>query len=192
MDTSSTSGVPAGEGATVVITHKVRVDKQADYERWLQQIAPVCRAYPGGLDWHIIRPIAGLSENYTVIIRFDTEPHLRAWMESPVRAQYIEKVKPLLVTGDDFYISSGLDFWFTPEEAKAKIPHRWKQAFITWTAIFPLVLGVPLIILPLLRSVGVPTNHYLDTAFVTASVVALMVYVVMPPYTKLIHRWLFR
>jgi antibiotic biosynthesis monooxygenase (ABM) superfamily enzyme len=101
-------------GATVVITHRVREHKHADYETWLNEIAPLCKAFPGHLDWHIVRQITGLTGIYTVIIRFDTAAHLQQWMESSVRARLIEKVLPLFVTVDFFFISSGLDFWFTP------------------------------------------------------------------------------
>ena len=146
---------------------------------------------PGHLDWHIVRPISGLSETYTVIIRFDTRAHLQEWMESPARTRLIEKVQPLFVTGDDFFISSGLDFWFTPGGAKAKVPVRWKQYLVTWSAIYPLVLGVPLVVRTGSALLGVPNNHLLTTLVVTGIVVFLMVYVVMPRYTKLIQRWLF-
>ena len=57
------------EGATAVITHRVREEHQAEYERWLEEIAPLCRAYPGHLDWHIVRPIRGLTGTYTVVIQ---------------------------------------------------------------------------------------------------------------------------
>lgn len=112
-------------------------------------------------------------------------------MESPARARLIEKVRPLFVTGDDFFVSSGLDFWFTPGGAKAMVPVRWKQYLVTWSAIYPLVLGVPLVVGPLLSSLGAPDNQLLTTLIVTGTVVFLMVYVVMPRYTKLIKRWLF-
>jgi antibiotic biosynthesis monooxygenase (ABM) superfamily enzyme len=189
MDTASRGLVD--QGATVVITHRVREDKHADYETWLNEIAPLCKASPGHLDWHIVRPIPGLTETYTVIIRFDTATHLQQWMESSVRARLIEKVRPLFVTGDDFFISSGLDFWFTPGGAKARVPARWKQYLVTWSAIYPLVLGVPLVVTPVLRLIGAPDNQLLTTLAVTGTVVFLMVYVVMPRYTKLIKRWLF-
>lgn len=179
------------EGATVVITHRVRNDKHADYEIWLDEIAPLCKASPGHLDWHIVRPIPGVSETYTVIIRFDTETHLREWMASSTRTRLIEKVRPLFVTGDDFFVSSGLDFWFTPAGAKAKVPVRWKQYLVTWSAIYPLVIGVSLVVTPILHYLGVPNNRFITTFAVTGIVVCLMVYVVMPRYTKLIQRWLF-
>lgn len=178
-------------GSTVVITHRVRSDKQAEYEEWLKEIAPLCRASPGHLDWHIVRPIAGVTETYTIIIRFDTTEHLKNWMGSSERGRLIAKVRPLFAGADDFYISSGLDFWFAPAGARAKIPVRWKQFLITWSAIYPLVLGVPLITTPVLSLLGVPDNPQLHTLAATAVVVYLMIYVVMPRYTRLVQRWLF-
>lgn len=192
MSTTLSPEVASYEGATVVITHRVRIDKHADYEKWVEEIAPLAKAAPGHLDWHIVRPIPGLSETYTVIIRFDTDTHLKEWMDSPTRTRLIEKAQPLLVTGDDFFVSSGLDFWFTPAGAKAKVPVRWKQYLVTWSAIYPLVLGVPFFVVPVLQYLGAPDNRFVTTFAVTGIVVCLMVYVVMPRYTKLIQRWLFR
>lgn len=183
--------VPSDAGATVVITHRVHDGKQAAYEDWLNEIAPISRTYPGMVDWHVVRPVPGLTATYTYILRFDTRDHLENWMNSDDRKRLIDKVRPLLATDDDFFIRSGLDFWFTPEGAKAKLPTRWKQFLVTWSAIFPLVLGVPLVVLPAVHHLGLPANHYLDVLFVTGTVVALMVYVIMPRYTKLVHRWLF-
>jgi len=190
MATSSKDS--ADEGATVVITHRVRDGQSPAYENWLEAIAPLCKASPGHLDWHIVRPVAGLTETYTVIIRFDTAEHLQQWMGSRARAQLIEQVHPLLVTGDDFFVSSGLDFWFTPAGAKTKVPVRWKQYLVTWSAIYPLALFAPFMVTPLLRGVGAPDDRLLTTFAVTGTVVFMMVYVVMPRYTKLVKRWLFR
>ena len=178
-------------GATVVITHRVRSDAQPLYETWLNEIVPLCREAKGLLDWQIVRPIPKLTSTYTVIIRFDTAENLQAWMMSPQRRRLIEYVRPLLASDDDFLIRSGLDFWFTPDGAQAKLPAAWKQWLATWSAIFPLVLIVPLFVLPLLRVFGIPSNHYIDTLAVTGVVVSLMVFVVMPRYTRLLSRWLF-
>jgi antibiotic biosynthesis monooxygenase (ABM) superfamily enzyme len=178
-------------GATVVITHRVRDGRESDYDNWLNEIGPLCRASPGHLDWQIIRPIAGLTTTYTVIIRFDTPDHLRQWMGSPERQRLIETVRPLLATDDDYTIRSGLDFWFTAPGAGVKVPVRWKQFLITWSAIYPLVLGVSLVVVPVLRQLGAPDNRFLTTLLVTATVVLLMVYVIMPRYTSLVRQWLF-
>ena len=191
MNHDHPSSSTLGRGATAVITHRVRDGQQEGYEAWLNEIGPLCRSYPGHLDLQIIRPIPGLTATYTVIIRFDTREHLQGWMSSQDRKRLIEQVRPLLVQDDDFFIRSGLDFWFTPEGGRAKVPVRWKQFLVTWSAIFPLVLVIPLVVALGLRQLGVPQNHYLDLLLSTGSVVGGMVYLVMPHYTKLIQRWLF-
>ncbi|TNE78152.1 MAG: antibiotic biosynthesis monooxygenase [Gammaproteobacteria bacterium] len=192
MNTPTTADALTYEGATVVITHRVRGDRHSEYEAWVEEIAPLCKASPGHLDWHMVRPIPGITETYTVIIRFDTRQHLQQWMDSETRARLIDKVSPLLVKGDDYRISSGLDFLFSPSDSPARVPIRWKQFLVTWSAIFPLVTILPPLLLPLLRATGLPENHYLDMLIVTGTVVSLMVYLVMPHYTRLIQHWLFK
>jgi antibiotic biosynthesis monooxygenase (ABM) superfamily enzyme len=47
-------------------------------------------------------------------------------------------------------------------------------------------------VLPLLRFAGIFGNHVVDTLVVSGVVVTLMVYVVMPRYTRLVRTWLFK
>ena len=192
MSTALPTETDTDDGATVVITHRLRENTQEKYESWLKEIGPICSASPGYLDLHIIRPILGLTDTYTVIIRFQTEAHLRGWIESPTRARLIDKVRPLFAEDDDFRISSGLDFWFTPEGGKARVPVRWKQFLVTWSAIYPLVLVIPLLVTLALQYFGAPTTRYIVTLAATGIIVFLMVYIVMPRYTGLVHKWLFR
>jgi antibiotic biosynthesis monooxygenase (ABM) superfamily enzyme len=179
------------QGATVVITHRVREGQQVGYDDWMNEISSVSRSADGFLDWQIIRLIAGLTATYTVILRFATQKQLQNWMNSPERARLIDKVRPLLAKDDEFSIRSGLDFWFTPEGAKARVPVRWKQFLVTWSAIYPLSLGISLVVMPLLHDLGLPQNRYIDALCSSGLLVALMVYLVMPRYTKLLQRWLF-
>ena len=179
-------------GATAVISHRVRDGQLEAYDHWLNEIGPACRAYPGHLDLQIIQPVKGITATYTVIIRFDTHAHLLAWMQSQERKQLIDKVRPLLTEDDKYHVQSGLEFWFMPEDAKVGVPRRWKQFLVTWSAIYPLVLAVALATNALSRQLAVPDSYYLKTLLVTGGVVLLMVYVVMPRYTMLVHRWLYR
>lgn len=181
----------AEHGATAVITHRVAPQHQRAYDAWLSDIGAVCRAWPGHLDWQIVRPIPELTETYTVVIRFDTREHLQGWLESPERAAFIDRVRPMLLHDDRFYVRTGLDFWFTPEGAKAALPVRWKQFVVTWSAIYPLALAVPLAVVPLLRGLGLPQSRFTDTLCITGVVVFSMTYVVMPRYTRLVRKWLF-
>jgi antibiotic biosynthesis monooxygenase (ABM) superfamily enzyme len=177
--------------ATVVITHQIKEEFKSNYEAWLNEIIPVSKPYPGHLGVSIVHPVPGATVTYTVIIRFDTRKNLLTWMESDDRKKLIEKVKPCLVEDDKFFVRSGLDFWFTPEGAKAKLPTKWKQFLVTWSAIFPLVLVMSALIDWLTTSISITLNHPVKVLSLTILVVLMMVYVVMPRYTKLVHKWLF-
>ena len=181
----------ADQSATVVISHHVKAGQEGHYEAWLGEIVPVAKTYPGHMGVQIIRPVAGATTKYTVVIRFDSRDHLLSWMESDDRKGLIEKVQPFLADDDRFSVLSGLDFWFTPEGAKAKLPTRWKQFLVTWSAIYPLAVAIPLLLNLAMGQFGGLDNYYLRTLVVTFIIVLLMVYVIMPRYTKLVHRWLF-
>jgi antibiotic biosynthesis monooxygenase (ABM) superfamily enzyme len=48
-----------------------------------------------------------------------------------------------------------------------------------------------LALVPLLHGIGLPQNRYIDGLWASGITVALMVYLVMPRYTKLLRHWLF-
>ena len=187
--------------ATVVISHHVKEKYKQHYDEWLKEITPVSKTYAGHLGVGTVYPVPGASVTYTIIIRFDTRENLLTWMHSDDRKKLIEKVQPYLEKDDQFFVQSGLDFWFTPEETKAKLPTKWKQFLITWSAIFPLVFVISTLADWLTNGFGsggfdsvmghILPSHVLKVLCMTGVVVFMMVYVVMPRYTKLVHKWLF-
>jgi antibiotic biosynthesis monooxygenase (ABM) superfamily enzyme len=126
------------------------------------------------------------------VLRFDTQEHLREWSESDTRAGFIERVKPLLVDDEKLEIKTGLEYWFTPPsgppQKKAK---PFKQFLVTLSAIFPLTVVVPLLLAPVFRLIPTLGLPIVSNFVVAVIIVFLMIYVIMPRYTKLIARWLF-
>ncbi|OOG16312.1 antibiotic biosynthesis monooxygenase [Sphingobacterium sp. CZ-UAM] len=178
------------QGASVVITHHILDDKQLEYDQWLAEIVPLTKHAKGFIDLQVIRPIPNLTFVYTVIIRFDTVDNLKIWMESDTRKRMIEQASPLFRKQDRYQIKSGLEFLFETPEQVNKIPRRWKQYLVTWSAIYPLSLVMPMILLPVLRYFHISQNRMSDGLLISGCIVFLMVYLVMPNYTKLIRKWL--
>lgn len=175
----------AGETVTGIIVHHPRAEARGAYEAWLTEVGEACRKFPGYLSTDVIRP-AGSHSQYTVIIRFAGIEALRAWTESPERRAALQRIEHALEQADRYEIRTGLDFWFTPPQAVP--PKAWKQYLLTLSAIFPLTVIVPWALGPLLGAVPMLVGK----AMVAAVVVALMVYVIMPRYTRLVASWLFR
>jgi antibiotic biosynthesis monooxygenase (ABM) superfamily enzyme len=105
----------------------------------------------------------------------------------------IEEARPFLATEDSFYTRSGLDFLFVPDgEKKAHFPTKWKQFLVTWIGVYPLSLLSQMLFAPALHQAGFSDNIYLKTFILSGILVYLMVYVVMPKFTKLLQRWLYQ
>ena len=175
---------------TLLIQHQVKAGAESRYEAWLSEIVPAAQRFMGHLGVNIIRPTRG-SGNYTIVLRFDNHEHLQGWIESEARKRFMEQIEPILVTGDQIDIKTGLEFWFTPEMVGQKHAKPFKQFLITLSVIFPLTLIVPMLWKPVFHVLPW-LSHYVPSNFVVAvTIVFLVVYIIMPRYTRLAAKWLY-
>jgi uncharacterized protein len=174
-----------------VIRHTVIAGKDQEYEAWLREIVPVAGNAAGHRGVNVVPPRTG-SRTYTIVLHFDALENLQHWLASEVWKRLILEVQHLLQDGDQVEINTGLEFWFRPPDSEQKRAKPYKQFLITLSVIFPLTMLVPWLLAPLFRAapiLGMPgIIHFL----VAAVVVALMTYVIMPHYTRLMAAWLYR
>jgi antibiotic biosynthesis monooxygenase (ABM) superfamily enzyme len=183
--------ISVGEVASVafIITHTIKPAAAKRYELWLTEILGAVSTFPGYLGREIFRPAHG-GTKYTIIVRFDSHAHLNAWAGSDVRRSYIDRVTELLEQGDQYEIRTGIDFWFTPDGTKP--PKPWKQFVLTLSAVYPLTLLLPRLLGPFFNLLPRPLDDQLVKGFaVAASLTALLTFVIMPRYTRLVKRWLY-
>jgi hypothetical protein len=182
----------AGPGASVtfVVQHRVHPAAFDHYEEWLKRIVAVASTYPGYQGVDIIRPVAGDNE-YSTVVRFATFADAERWCKSADRPRLIAEIADILVQEGQARIESGIDFWFTPAALKAPHARPWKQWVVTTSVIWPLAFLVPLVFEPLFRAIpwlGLPGVRQ---GIVTATIVALVVFLIMPRYVRAIAPWLY-
>jgi antibiotic biosynthesis monooxygenase (ABM) superfamily enzyme len=181
--------VDQGRSAAFVITHTIKAGAEQRYEEWTKEILTAVSSYPGYLGREVFLPTAG-NRKYTIIVRFDTDEHLKDWTESDARKEFISRAGDLLEKGDQNEIRTGIDFWFTPEAARP--PKAWKQFLLTASAVYPLSLILPRLLAPLYR-VAPPLGHPLISSLLMAALLTgLLTFVIMPRYTRLVRRWLYK
>lgn len=194
---SSAANSPAGsssESVSLVVRHRVRAGAHAAYDAWLAETMRAASAYPGHQGVHVVRPSGG-GADYLIVVRFATCEQLNGWYRSAERARLIAAVQPHLETGEQVSVGSGIDFLFPPEaEAGGGPPMKppaWKQWLITTSVIWPLTMVVPWAFGPVFTAAPVLGVYGVSHGILAAVIVALVVWVVMPPYTRLLHPWLF-
>lgn len=174
----------------MIISHKVAAGQEHRYEEWLGEILDTVGEAAGYMGRNVIRP-AGESREWTVILRFDSYENLERWAGSEEREAHLDKVGSLIEGGDRYEIETGIDFWFTPEDAPVRVPRPYKQFLVTLSAIYPLTLLVPYLFVPLFAVFPVLELPIFARLLSAVAVVGLMVYVIMPRYTRLVRRWLY-
>jgi uncharacterized protein len=117
---------------------------------------------------------------------------LEQWLSSEVWKRLILEVQHLLQDGDQVEIKTGLEFWFRPPDSEQKRAKPYKQFLITLSVIFPLTMLVPWLLMPLFRAVPFLEVSAITHFVVATVIVALMTYVIMPHYTRLMAAWLYR
>lgn len=171
---------------TIVVTRVVKPGREAEYEAWLRGVARVAHEFPGHQGITVLRPRPG-ARDFTLIYRFDTVEHLRAWEQSPVRAEWIARAAAL-AEHTDVQRLTGMEAWFAlPGGGGVLPPPRWKMALVTWLVAFPLIQLLNATLGALLH--GWPP--LLRGAAVGAAMVLAMTFGAMPAVTRLLRGWLY-
>ncbi len=174
---------------TAVIRQTVKPEAAEQYEQWLRKVMPIAARFPGHRGVNVIHPAAG-TRQYTIIIRFDSLAHAQDWFGSDARRQLVDEAATFLDEDESVETRTGLEFWFHPPPGQ-KPARRYKQFLLTLSVIYPLTLLVPAALHRLFDRVPPLHNHYGEHLVASAAIVALMVYVIMPRYTRLMSRWLY-
>jgi uncharacterized protein len=188
METQDRVAVDQNISVALIITHTIKAGGKKRYEAWLTDILSAVSSFPGYLGREIFSPAQG-TRTYTTIVRFDSYDHLNAWVESDARKSFVIRVKDLLEKGDVHEIRTGIDFWFTPEGVRP--PKPWKQFLLTLSAVYPLSLIIPSLFNPLFRVEPALGHPLLSGLLIAATLTALLTFVIMPHYTRLVKRWLY-
>ncbi|UYG09033.1 antibiotic biosynthesis monooxygenase [Halomonas sp. M4R1S46] len=190
IDPHASSRSEGGEGITLRIHHRVRPDAKDRYETWLRRIIAVAGRYAGHQGVHILRPHEG-GQDYEIAVRFASEAQAERWRASDDRRELLDDIRDALQQDEAVEILSGIDYWFTPQASTARQPVRWKQWLVTTGVIWPLTMLVPLLWQPLFSLFPLLDSWGLRHGIVAATVVALVVYLVMPRVVRLVAHWMF-
>lgn len=123
----------------VVISTRIKPGQEAAYRRWEQRIAVAQTKAPGFQGYRFEPPIAGVQEDWLSILRFDTEEHLQAWMDSPERHALLEDANEFTEEFHSRIARTGFDQWFPSASAGAAPPSAWKMNMIVLALLYPIV-----------------------------------------------------
>ncbi len=171
---------------TISVARRVVPGREADYEKWVTGITAEAAKFPGHMGINIIRPTRGSNE-YITIFRYDNYEHSKAWEESSVRAEWLDKLQGIIEGEAEYREGTGLEFWFSLPELPMVHPSPHKMALVLLVVVFTLVMAINGVL-----SMFADGWPLAARVFVTVFCqVILMTYVVMPRVTGLLKNWLY-
>lgn len=171
---------------TSVVDRAPKPGQGPPLEAAIHDLIAAALTFPGHMGATVARPSLPTQPGFRIVYRFDSGPHLKAWLDSPEYARLAEIADRYTLGPPTQEILVGLETWFTPAGGPTP-PSRERMAVVSWLGIFPLaylfnVLGVQF----------APWAPAWARAAVGAALVVLgMTYVVGPRLTKLFRPWLF-
>jgi antibiotic biosynthesis monooxygenase (ABM) superfamily enzyme len=174
---------------TVVVTRRAKAGREKEFEAALHSFVAQSLNLPGQLGVNIMRPAPGTeSREYSIVRRFKDREALEQFRFSPGYLTWNDTVVDLTEGSGTANELSGLETWFTlPGTSRVRSIPRWKMAIVTLLGVYPIsgLLGVYLA--PNLS--GVP--YWARTLIISAAIVGLLTWVVMPRLTRALKGWLY-
>lgn len=173
---------------TVIAVHSVKPGKEKAFEEIMSNLIEAAMTFEGHLGANVICPGDLEDSPYRIVFKFDRMSNLHHWENSEIRQRWLIRLAEMTQESLPYQILTGLETWFTlPGQRPVKPPPRYKMAFVTWLAIFPLITAINVLFGSFLN----PLSLLLRSLVLTAMLVSLMTYIVMPRMTKLFSQWLY-
>ena len=125
--------------ASSVFAYRIRPEKEAEFQGWRRRICEAMRTWEGYLGTESFDTLEAGEPEFIVVVRFDNRAHLDAWLQSSVRAAFIDEVHAYVDRYTLRRIGSGFEGWFDIS-ANAAPPARWRQALLILSALFPVIM----------------------------------------------------
>ncbi len=184
--------VPDDEPVSVLFTWRVMPGREADFERWLEEINQVSSRFPGhrGVTW--LRPPAGTpaeQRRYHCVLRFDNGRHLSRWLTSPEREVTVRHLAGIAEEAEQRETTTGMETWFSLPGRPVLPPARWKMALVSFLGVYPLILIFNLLGAEHLAELPLP--YLVRAAIIPLLLSVLLTNLVMPFLSRLLRRYLY-
>ena len=124
---------------SVVISTRLKPGQEAAYRRWEQRIATAQTKAAGFQGYRFEPPVPGVQDDWLSILRFDTEAHLQAWLDSPERHALLKEAEAFTEQFRARVVRTGFDQWFPPAAGGAAAIPAWKMNMVVLLLLYPIV-----------------------------------------------------
>jgi antibiotic biosynthesis monooxygenase (ABM) superfamily enzyme len=172
--------------ASAAIVQQVPPAARAWFVDWQKKITESAQEFPGYQGTDVYPPTDSQSNQWVVIVHFEDDESLEKWLNSPVRAQWVEKLRARVGEFELKKLPGGFSAWFpglnTPDD---EVP-PWKMAMTVFFGLYPTVMLLTIFVAPSTSWMGFSYSMLISNALS----VSILQWIVVPLLTPPLGRWL--
>ena len=176
----------ASVGASAVIVQRCGPRHGHWFLEWQRGVTAAAEAVAGYRATDVYPPAGALQQEWVIVIHFDQASSLQAWLDSPVRAQWVEKLRARAVDFDVKSMPAGFGAWFSAQAQPADGPPDWKIVVAVVLALFPTVMLLTVFPMPYAAPLGFAASMLIGN-FLSVS---LLQWAVSPALNRVLGPWL--
>lgn len=174
--------------ASAVIVQRVPAEAVERLLQWQRGITEVAELFAGYRGTDVYPPVESLEGEWVTVIHFDDDAALQCWLASPVRQEWVEKLRTEV---GDFCLTTlagGFRAWFAglSRGSADASPPAWKMALTVLFGLYPTVMLLSLLVGPFLQPLGFALEMLIGNVL---SVIVLQ-WAVMPTLIAWLGPWL--
>jgi uncharacterized protein len=177
-----------GARISTVVVQRVPADRVQRFLECQQGLTDAVEGFAGYCGTELYPPADDRNLEWVSVIHFDDHESLKRWLNSPVRGDWIKKLRDEIGDFQLKTLPTGFGAWFAGLETgpEGEPPPSWKMAMTVLLGLYPTVMVLALLIGRYLSPLGLALAMLIAN---TLSVAATQ-WVVIPPLMNALGPWL--
>jgi antibiotic biosynthesis monooxygenase (ABM) superfamily enzyme len=178
--------VCVAKASTVFVQH-VPPAAVETFKQWQRGVTAAAQDRPGYQGTDLYPPADGRGGEWVAVIHFEDDETLQKWLLSPVRTQWIEKLRASVGEFEQKSLTGGFSQWFATLSRNAnQSPPGWKMALTVLFGLYPTVMLLSIFVVPHISTMGLAFSMLIGNAIS----VTVLQWLLMPALTRLLGPWL--
>ena len=174
--------------SSAAIVQQVPPEAADRFRRWQNDVAAAAQTFAGYEGTDLYPPASNETNEWVTVIHFANEQSLQHWIDSPLRAQWVEKLRATVGDFELKTLNGGFSLWFDglKQGAAGQLPPAWKMALTVLCGLYPTVMLLTVFVAPITSPLGFSVSMLIGNALS----VALLQWIVVPALLRVLQPWL--